>query len=117
MAKIALILSGAVLVEALVQYGKEIIDMIENKQKKAVIIQSLTLVLGIGIAFLFQLHIFNALDIQVDTLTDTILTGIIISRGSNYANDLISKIRGENPEYEFLPIIETDPEQNQEPTE
>ena len=45
-----------------------------------------------GFAFLFGLHLFEALNIVVDPIADTILTGVIISRGSNYVSDLIKKL-------------------------
>lgn len=93
-----LVLIGAiaVLLEAMVEYGKTIYKYFSEGDKKTAIMQLITIVVGIGFAFLFKLDLFVALEIEVHEVAGMILTGIIISRGSNYVNDLVSKIRNEH---------------------
>ena len=99
---IVLILGIAVLVEAMVEYAKSILKMITDKEYKTAIMQLITIAIGVLFAFLFNLNLFEALEIAVDAIAGKILTGIVISRGSNYVNDLISKIRGEHEKKDVL---------------
>lgn len=56
-----------------------------------------TIGLGILLAFLVNLDLFALLDIQTTSVViNKILTGIIISRGSNYVHDLICKVKPNN---------------------
>lgn len=90
--EITLILSAAVLVEALIEYAKTIADSFEKKEYKTFITQLASVVIGILIAFLFGANVFAALGMAVNETAGKILTGIVISRGSNYASDLIGKL-------------------------
>ena len=89
---VALIISVAILVEALVEYGKSIMDMFEERDYKTAITQLITIIAGILLAFSFKIDIFSTIGIDVSPVIGTVLTGVIISRGSNYASDLISKL-------------------------
>ena len=89
---IALIISIAILVEALVEYGKSIGDMFEEHDYKTAITQLITIVMGILLAFAFKINVFEVLGIEVSATIGTVLIGVIISRGSNYASDLIGKL-------------------------
>ena len=89
---IALIISVSILVEGLTQYIKEIISS-EREVKVANII---SLIAGVGLSFIFQAQLFAALGLEVAyPVIDTILTGLVLSRGSNYVHDLISRMGGE----------------------
>ena len=77
----------------MVEYGKTIGKTFEDGEYKLGITQLITIIAGVGFAFLFGLQLFAALDIAVHPVTDMILTGIIISRGSNYASNLISRLQ------------------------
>lgn len=101
MSGITLIVSIAVLLEALVSYVKSLIKMFEEGEKKAAVIQSVTIVAGIGFAFLFNLNVFTALEIAVSATAGKVITGILISRGSNFVNEIYQKLRGENPEVSY----------------
>ena len=92
MKEITLILTIAVLLEALVEYAKTIAKTFEGHEYKLGVTQLVTVIAGVGFAFLFNLTLFAALGISVDAIADHILTGIIISRGSNYASDLIKRL-------------------------
>lgn len=93
---IALIIMVAIVLEALVEYMKTIIKMVEDGDYKTAITQGITIALGIAMAFIFNLQLFNgAYDIGINPTIDIILTGILFSRGSNYFSDLIKKLAPE----------------------
>ena len=94
MEKISLILTIAVLLEALVEYCKTVYKTFENGEIKLGITQAVTVIAGIGFAYLFGLKLFETLGIEVNQYADMILTGVVISRGSNYASDLIKRLNG-----------------------
>ena len=100
MKTIALIIMVAIVLEALIEYIKTILKMVEDGDFKTAITQGVTIFLGIGLAFVFKLHLFNdALPefyegLHIDPTIDMILTGILFSRGSNYFSDLVGKLTG-----------------------
>ena len=102
MKTIALILMVAVLLEALVEYAKTIDSMVVSRNYKTAIIQGITIVLGISLAFIFHLQLFNGAmseiysGLTINSTVDTVLTGILFSRGSNYFSDLVGKLRKPN---------------------
>ncbi len=102
MKMIALILMVAVVLEAIVEYGKTIMHMIEEKDYKTAITQGIVIILAIGFAFGFHLQLFNGAmsefytNLKINPTFDTILTGILFSRGANVFSDLVSKLK--NPE-------------------
>ena len=63
---VAIIIAVAILIEGLVEYGKNIADMFYGGENKTAIT---------------QIHYIGM-----------VLTGIVMSRGSNYVSDLIGKI-------------------------
>lgn len=89
---IALIVAVAVLIEGLVEYGKTIADMFDSGEKRIALIQVITIVIGIGLAFAFDADMFIPLGLTVNHYVGMVLTGIVMSRGSNYVSDLIGKI-------------------------
>lgn len=105
MTTIALIIMVAIVLEALIEYGKTIEHMVSNKEYKTAITQGITIVLGIALAFVFQLHLFNGAmsefygGLTINGTVDMILTGILFSRGSNYFSDLISKLTKKDIEF------------------
>lgn len=82
MENIALIIIAAILVEALVEYGQTI---------AAEPILIATLVVGVVISFIFGVTLFQSLGYAIHPVADTVLSGVIISRGSNYVYDLIGR--------------------------
>jgi len=88
----------AIVLEALVEYIKTIFKMIEEGKYKTAITQGVTIALGIGLAFIFHLHLFDDVmssfyeGLYINPTIDTILTGILFSRGSNYFSDLIKRL-------------------------
>jgi len=114
METIGLIVMVAIVLEALVEYAKTIMNMVENQEYKTAITQGITIVLGVALAFIFNLQLFNnALsevykNISINPTIDMILTGILFSRGSNYFSDLISKLTRKSPMDEFEEFEDTD---------
>lgn len=104
MKTIALIVMVAILLEALVEYGKTIDHMVSNKEYKTAITQGITIVLGIVLAFIFKLHLFNGAmsefyeGLSINGTIDMILTGILFSRGANYFSDFVSRLTKKNVE-------------------
>jgi len=98
MKTIALIIMVSIVLEALIEYVKTIYTMIENGEYKTAITQGVSIVLGIGLAFIFNLQLFNnALSefyegLSINPTIDMVLTGILFSRGSNYFSDLVSRM-------------------------
>lgn len=100
MKTLTMIIMVAILLEAIVEYAKTIITMIEKKQYKTAITQLATIALGVTFAFIFNLQLFNnALSeffegLSINTKVDIVITGILFSRGANYFSDIISKFTG-----------------------
>lgn len=89
---ITVIVAVAVLIEGLVEYGKTITNMFYEGDKKTGITQIVTIIIGIGLAFAFSANMFVPLGLVVNEYVGMVLTGIVMSRGSNYVSDLITKI-------------------------
>ena len=95
---ITVIFMSAVLVEALIQYAKEIGKAYTTGEIKTALTMFFSIVIGIGVAFIFKAHFFETvfeimqIPAAINTTADTILTGVIISRGSNYMSDLLKRI-------------------------
>lgn len=98
MKEIALIIMVAIVLEALIEYFKTVMHMVETKEYKTAVTQAITIALGIFLAFAFNLQLFNGAmtefypELSLNTALDMILTGILFSRGSNYFSDLIGKL-------------------------
>lgn len=99
MKTIALIIMVAIVLEGLVEYGKTIDRMVVARDYKTAITQGITIVLGIALAFIFHLQLFNEgmseiyKDLAINPTIDMILTGILFSRGSNYFSDFVGKLQ------------------------
>ena len=89
---ISVIIAVAILIEGLVQYGKNIVDMFYGGDKKTAITQLVTIAIGVALAFAFNANMFVPLGLTVNSYVGMVLTGIVMSRGSNYVSDLISQI-------------------------
>ena len=105
MKMIAMIIMAAIVLEALVEYFKTVINMVEEREYKTAITQAVTIILGIGLAFAFDLELFNGAlsefytGLAINSNLDMVLTGILFSRGSNYFSDLIGRLTNKE-EYE-----------------
>ena len=84
----------AILAEALIEYTKTIANMVKTGEKHTAIMQCVAIVVGILLAYEFGGSIFEYLGIAVKHyLVGIVITGILVSRGSNYISDIITKIR------------------------
>lgn len=92
MTEITAIIAVAILIEGLVEYGKSIEAMFSDGDMKTGITQMITIVIGILLAFAFNADMFVPTGLIVNHTIGMILTGIIMSRGSNYVSDFIGKI-------------------------
>lgn len=89
MQTLVIIFVMAFLVEALVEYGKLIFTKQINWTQLA------ALLLGVGVAFLFNADMFRLLGIPlVVPYAGVALTGILGSRGANYLADIVKRIQG-----------------------
>ena len=89
---ISIVIAVAILIEGLVEYGKTIMEMYNTGEKKTAITQLITIVVGILLAFAFNADMFVPVGIEVNHYIGMVLTGIVMSRGSNYVSDLIKRI-------------------------
>lgn len=89
MSAIGLVFIFAALNEALVEY------FFGSIEKLRPYLPTLALAIGVGLAFLYDINIFKTfLGIDGNPLLDHLLSGFIISRGSNFVNDLARKALG-----------------------
>lgn len=97
MQTIVLILVLAITVEALIQYSKTIIEMLEKKQYKTFATQLAAILTSVFICFAagVDLYLLGGVSFVVPWL-GTLLTGIVVSRGSNYTSDFIARLQ--NPD-------------------
>ena len=62
---VALIIAVAILIEGLVEYGKNIAEMFYGGEKKTAITQMVTIVVGIGLAFAFNADIVTLVNVYI----------------------------------------------------
>lgn len=80
----------AVLVEALIEYLGQPIPSAYKPYAAALV--------GIGLCLAYNADMLALLGLQAGIpYVGQLLTGAIISRGANYLNDLIARLRGERP--------------------
>lgn len=102
MKTIALIIMVSIVLEALIEYVKTIDKMIVSRDYKTAITQGITIILGIALAFIFHVQLFNEgisemyQGLSINPTIDMVLTGILFSRGSNYFSDFVSKLQRKN---------------------
>lgn len=92
MEMLSLFICVAILVEAFIEYFKSIYEMFEVKEYKTACTQIASICFGVALAFAINVQAFGAMGIVMNENIDMILTGIIMSRGSNYVSDLIGKL-------------------------
>ena len=87
------LLYGAILIEA-------VVNIVRNVQEKETswkywVSLVLGLVVGAGVAWNFDLDLFSMIGLEGKVpLIGAILTGFILSRGSNYVSDLLGMVNG-----------------------
>lgn len=97
MKMIGLLLMVAVIVEALVEYGQTIYDMVEEHDYKKALKQGVAIIIALVFAFQLKLtwltwFITDMFGVAVNPIFDMIVTGIFLSRGANYLSDFIRMV-------------------------
>lgn len=97
MKSIGLAIVVAVIVEALVEYGQTVYDMVAEYEYKKAIKQGVAI--AVAILFSFQLKVTLLAWLMADTFAvavnpvfDMIVSGIFMSRGANYLSDFVRMI-------------------------
>lgn len=89
-----ILIAAVILTEALTQYGKTIVEMFKTEDKTKGIYQLITILIGLFIAFsLNDVNLFALIGITANPIVAKIITGILISRGSNWCFDFFKRIR------------------------
>jgi len=84
-----------VLVAILIEAIWENIKMIYDKQKLNINMIG-SLILGVVVCLLAQIDIFPIVGLNMAVpFIGSVFTGIIVSRGANFVNDLFKKLKGE----------------------
>lgn len=93
---IASLILLAVFVEGFIQY------FVSNPEKKQPWLKYVSAVIGVVVAIAYKADLIAILGLTsslpyVGGYVGQVITGIIISRGSNYLNDFISRVRNPQP--------------------
>lgn len=88
-----IIIAGVILTEAITQYGKTIAEMFKAEDKSKGIYQLITILIGLLIAFSFNVNLFALLGMTANPIVAKTITGILMSRGSNWCFDFFKRIR------------------------
>ena len=94
--QVLVILFAAAVGEAVIEFlVAPVVDLFVTKEKlkvRTVVFNSLSGLLGVGIAFTFSLQLFTMLGAVSNFVgVDEVLSGIVIGRGSNFAHGLLKK--------------------------
>lgn len=98
MKMIGLAIIVAVIVEALIEYGQTVYDMIGDEEYKKAIKQGLAIIIAILFAFELKVTLLAWLitgsfeGVTVNPIFDCIVSGIFMSRGANYLSDFVRMI-------------------------
>lgn len=120
MKTIGLALIVAVIVEAIIEYGQTVYDMVAEYEYKKAMKQACAI--AVAVLFAFQLKVTlltwimtGMFDVYINPVFDMVVSGIFMSRGANYLSDLIRMIFqiGTN-EDNMWDIYEDDDEEDEE---
>ncbi len=90
---IILITTMAIVVEALIEYGKSIGRAFATGQWKVAITYVAAVLLGVALCLVTGADLFAVADIAFALpLVGRVLTGVFISRGANYVSDVIKRL-------------------------
>ena len=87
-----------VLAITVVQYGKNIVAMALNKEYKTFATQLAAIVLAVLVCLATGADLYSLLGVSFAVpWLGILLTGVVISRGSNYASDFIKRLQSPSP--------------------
>lgn len=97
MKTIALALMVAVIVEAIVEYGNTIYELVAEQEYQKAVKQGSAIAVAVLFAFMCHVTLLSwlmsdAFGITVNPVFDMIVSGIFMSRGANYLSNLIRLI-------------------------
>ena len=97
MKTIALALMVAVIVEAIVEYGNTIYEMVAEQEYQKAVKQGSAIAVAVLFAFMCHVTLLSwlmsdAFGITVNPIFDMVVSGIFMSRGANYLSNLIRLI-------------------------
>ena len=97
MKTIALALMVAVIVEAIVEYGNTIYEMVIDREYQKAVKQGSAIIVAVLFAFMCHVTLLSwlmsdAFGIVVNPVFDMVVSGIFMSRGANYLSNLIRLI-------------------------
>ena len=91
---IYLVIMLAIVVEALVEYGKSISVMFTKRQYKTAITQLAAMLCAVMLCLLTGADLFSAVGLTFSLpWAGSVLTSIFASRGSNYVSDIAGSLR------------------------
>ena len=94
---IILIITMAIIVEALIEYGKSIGNAFVGGEWKTAVTQLAAIAVAVLLCFMTGGDLFAVVGITfVWPWLGIFLTGIIISRGANYVSDFVKRLQGGN---------------------
>ena len=97
MTGIVLIIVLAIVVEAFVEYGKSIGKALCSSEWKTAVTQLVAIVVAVLLCVATGADLFAAIGMMFAwPWLGVVLTGIIISRGANYASDFVKRLQGAN---------------------
>lgn len=95
MSAIILIATLAIIVEALIEYGKSIGNAFSSGGWKTAVTQLVAVCVGVFLCIVSGADLFAATEVTFALpYIGMVLTGIIISRGANYVSDFIKRLQG-----------------------
>ncbi len=90
---IILVTTMAIVVEALIEYGKSIARAFATGQWKAAITYVAAVLLGVALCLATGADLFAVAEITFALpLIGKVLTGVLISRGANYVSDFVKRL-------------------------
>lgn len=113
MTQLATILTLATLAELLIEVAKPLLEplftwllgRIPQAKRSSAAERSLainpylylSLLVGVGLAFNYDLDLIAALDVAPPTAVGTLITGALLGRGSNFIHDVIARLTPDAP--------------------
>ena len=95
MTGIVLVIVLAIIVEAVVEYGKSIGKGFAEGQWKTASRQLAAIAVAVVLCFAANADVFAIVGLQFAwPWLGVVLTGIVCSRGANYTNDFIQRLKG-----------------------
>lgn len=108
-----ILLITAIITEALTEYLKTAVPKLAGSNY----IYVATILVAAVVAFSTGANIFEVVGLAVNRYVGVALTAVLVSRGSNYIYDLVSKlgnVKKNTSEFEALPVTEIKPDEEAE---